>query len=53
MHNLNASLEQLSVTDEPLTGNTSDTDHALDRKAKLRKDIKVKLEVQKNWNQQP
>ena len=36
MHNLNVSLEWLSVTDEPLTGNTSDTDHTLDRKAKLR-----------------
>ena len=26
MHDLNASLERLSVTGKPLTGNTSDTD---------------------------
>ena len=43
MCNLNASLEQLSVTDEPLTGNTSDTDHILDRMVKLRKYMKVKF----------
>ena len=43
MHNLNASLERLSVTDEPLTRNASDTDHILDRKAKLRKEMKVKF----------
>ena len=30
MQDLNASLEQLSVTDKSLTGNTSDTDHVLD-----------------------
>ena len=43
MHDLDASLERLSVTGKPLTGNTSDADHALDRKAKLRKDMKVKF----------
>ena len=45
IHNLNALLERLSVTDEPLTGNTCDTDHTLDRKAKLRKDMKVKFKL--------
>ena len=49
----NASLEPSPVTDESLTRNTSDTDHMLDRKVKLRKDMKVKLKVQKNRNQQP
>ena len=43
MNDLNASLEQLSVTDEPLTGNIHNTDHILDRKAKLRKYMKVKF----------
>ena len=43
MCDLNASLEQLSVTDELLTENTRDTDHILDRKTKLRKDMKVKF----------
>ena len=43
MHDLQASMERFSVTDEHLTGNTSDTDHTVDRKAKLRKDMKVKL----------
>ena len=33
----------MPVTDELLTGNTSDTDHTLDRKAQLRKDMKVKF----------
>ena len=31
------------LTDEPLTWNTSNTDHIHDRKAKLRKDTKVKF----------
>ena len=43
MRDLNALVERLSVTDQPLTGNTSDTDHILDRKAKLRKGMKVKF----------
>ena len=43
MCNLNVSLEPLFVTDESLTGNTSGTDHILDRKTKLRKDMKVKF----------
>ena len=43
MHDINASLERLSVTNKPLTENTSDTDHILERKAKLRKDMKVKF----------
>ena len=43
MHDINESLERLSVTDKPLTENTSDTDHILERKAKLRKDMKVKF----------
>ena len=33
----------MSVTDESLTGNTSDTDHILDRKTKLRKDMTIKF----------
>ena len=33
----------MSVKDGPVTGNTSDTDHVLDRKTKLRKDMKVKF----------
>ena len=49
----NASPERLPITDESLTRNTSDTDHTLDRKAKLRKEMKVKLKVQKNRNQKP
>ena len=43
MCDLNASLEQLFVTDEPLTGNRSNTDHTLDRKTKFRKDMKAKF----------
>ena len=43
MHDINASLERLSVINKPLTENTSDTDHILEREAKLRKDIKVKF----------
>ena len=49
----NASPERLPITDESLTRNTSDTDHTLDRKAKLRKEMKVKLKDQKNRNQKP
>ena len=45
MRDLNASLERLSLTDQLLTGNTSDTNHIRDRKAKLRKDIKVKFKL--------
>ena len=37
MQDLNLSVELLSVTDKPLTGNTRDTNHILDRKTKLRK----------------
>ena len=43
MRDLNASLGRFSVTNEPLTRNTNDTDHILDRKTKLRKDMKVKF----------
>ena len=38
-----ARFKWLYVTDEPLTGNTTDPDHTLDRKTKLRKDMKVKF----------
>ena len=43
MRDLNASQERLFVTDEPVTGSTSDTDHILDIKANLRKDMMVKF----------
>ena len=43
MQDLNLSVELLSVTDKPLTRNTSDPDHILDRKTKLRKDMKIKF----------
>ena len=43
MNDLNASLEPLFVAEEPLTGNTSETDHTLDIKTKLRRDMKLKF----------
>ena len=43
MNDLNASLEPLFVTEEPLTGNAIDTNHTLDIKTTLRKGRKLKF----------